>query len=137
MLIACGTGTNSANTYTKSVTAVDESGVARTLKTISTAQATFAISHSGEYGSFEDLTGSALLDERFSGHTPETGGYVYTMRLSPSSGGQAAMYAVNADPKTPASGIQTAGRHFYLDSTSAVIHANSSQPASASDPAFP
>jgi hypothetical protein len=93
------------------VTAVDESGAARTLKTIQTAQATFAVSHGGEYGSFADLTGSALLDERFAGQRPEMGGYVYTMRLLPSSGGQAPMYAV--------------------------IHANSSQPASASDPSFP
>jgi hypothetical protein len=136
-MAGCGTSREATNSYTQTVTAVDENGAARTLKAIASAEATYSITHSNEFGSFEDLTSGGLLDNRFAGHTPELAGFVYTIKLAPASGDQAAMYAVYADPKTPASGIQTAGRHLYLDSTNGVIHANKSQQASASDPAFP
>lgn len=144
LIAGCGTGPGAANTYTKSVTAADEASAAQTLKTIAGAQASYFASH-GEYGSFKDLTGSGMLDSRFNGSPPEMNGYVFTIKLLPSAGGtippsssgNEAKYSVSADPKTPASGIQTAGRHFYLDSTSSVIHVNSTQSASATDPAFP
>ncbi|MDX6693750.1 MAG: hypothetical protein QOF02_1353 [Blastocatellia bacterium] len=133
----CGTSRESANSYTQSVTAVDENGAVRTLGVISKAQLQYSITNGGEYGMFEDLTRSGLLDSRFAGHTPELGGYVYTIKLAPASGGEAAKFVVYADPKTPASGIQTKGRHLYVDSTNSVVHANATQQASASDPAFP
>lgn len=135
LLAGCGTSRESANTYTRANTAADETSAAQTLKTISAAQMSFFAGH-GEYGSFEDLTSSGLLDNRFAGHTPQVGGYVFTIKLAPSSGSDPAMYAAYADPKTPASGA-TAARHLYMDSTSSVIHANASQPATATDPAFP
>lgn len=135
-MVGCGTSRESANSYTQTVTAVDENGAARTLKLISTAQLSYSVSNEGQYGSFEDLTKAALLDNRFAGQTPEVGGYVYTIKLSPGLGGAASTYVVYADPKTPASGIQTNGRHLFMDSTSDVIHANKSQQASARDPAF-
>jgi hypothetical protein len=137
LMTGCGTSRESGNSYKQTTTAVDETGAVQTLRTISTAQASFAVGHGGEYGSFEDLTGSGLLDKRFAAHTPEVGGYVFTIKLAPASGDQASMYAAYADPKTPASGVQTNGRHLYMDSTSSIIHANNSQQASASDPAFP
>ncbi|HEY0407010.1 MAG TPA: hypothetical protein VGC89_14855 [Pyrinomonadaceae bacterium] len=133
----CGTSRESTNAYTQTTTAVDENGAVRTLGVISKAQLQYSITNGGEYGMFEDLARSGLLDSRFAGHTPEMAGYVYTIKLAPASGGQAAMFAVFADPKTPISGVQTKGRHLYMDSTSNVIHANASQQASASDPAFP
>lgn len=137
LMLGCGTSRESANSYTRTVTAVDENGAVQTLRAISTAQASYAVSNGGEYGMFEDLTGKGLLDKRFASHTPEVGGYIYTIKLAPGSGNQAPMYAVYADPKAPASGVQTGGRHLYLDSTSGVIHANTSQQATASDPSFP
>lgn len=132
----CGTSRESANSYTGGVTAVDENGAAQTLRTIMAAETTYSVSNGGEYGMFEDLTRAGLLDKRFSGHTPELNGYVYTIKLAPGSGSQAPMFAVFADPKTPASGVQTSGRHLYLDSASGTIHVNNSQQASASDPSF-
>jgi hypothetical protein len=137
LMTSCGTSRESTNSYTKTVTAADEGGAVRALGVISKAQLQYSITNGGEYGMFEDLTRSGLLDSRFTGHTPEVGGYVYTMKLAPASGGQAAMFAVFADPKTPTSGVQTNGRHLYVDSTSNVVHSNASQQGSASDPAFP
>lgn len=135
-LVGCGTSRESANSYTQTATAVDESGAARTLRLIATAQTQFAVSHGGEYGMFEELSGSSLLDSRFKGDSPVVGGYVYTIKLRPASGADAAMYAVFADPEKPASGVQTNARHLYMDSTSNVIHANQTQTASATDPAI-
>lgn len=137
-LAGCGTSRESVNSYTRTNTAADEASAAQTLKTIAAAQMSFFAGH-GEYGSFEDLTSGGLLDNRFAGHTPEVGGYVYTIKLAPSSGSEPAMFAVYADPKTNASGgaAPSAARHLYMDSTSGVIHANASQQAQASDPAFP
>ncbi len=133
----CGTSRESVNSYQQTTTAIDENGAARALGVIAKAQTQFSITNGGEYGMFEDLTKAGLLDSRFAGHTPELGGYVYTIKLAPASGGQAAMFAVFADPKTPTSGVQTNARHLYMDSTSGVIHANAAQQASANDPAFP
>jgi uncharacterized protein YceK len=132
-LSGCGTTRKETEAYQKSVTAVDENGAIRTLRLIASAQASYAATNNGEYGTFEDLTSRGMLDQRFASHTPELGGYVFTIRIAPASGEQGAMFAVNADPKTPASGIQTNGRHFYLDA-GGVIHANNSRTASESDP---
>lgn len=137
LLAGCVAPPGNANTYTSSVSAVDESGAAQTLKVIAGAQAMYSVSNGGEYGSFEQLSSGGMLDKRFAKSPPEMNGYVYTMKLTAASGATPPAYAVNADPKTPASGIQTAGRHLYLDSTSGVIHSNNTQPATANDPAFP
>ena len=133
LLSGCGTTRKETEAYQKSVTAVDENGAIRTLRLIMTAQTSFSATHGGEYGSFEDLSSSGSLDGRFNSHSPEQGGYVFTMKLAPASGSEGPMFAVYADPKTPTSGIQTNGRHFFMD-TSGVIHVNNSQTASASDP---
>jgi hypothetical protein len=86
---------------------------------------------------FEDLTGGGLLDKRFAGHTPELGGYVYTIKLAPGASDRTPMFAVFADPKTPTGGAQATGRHFYLDSMTNNIHVNGAQQAAASDPTYP
>ena len=136
-LSGCGTSRESANSYTQATSAVDEAGAVRALGVISKAELQYSITNGGEYGTFENLTRSGLLDSRFAGSAPELSGYVYTLKLAPAAGGQAATFAVYADPKTPASGVQAKGRHLYLDSTNNVVHANAAQQASASDPAFP
>ena len=135
---ACGTSPQSVNSYQQGVKAVDEEGAVRTLRTIAAAQATYAATQgNAEYGSFVQLATSGILDVRFASSSPESNGYVYTMKVTPASSGREAMYAVNADPKQQAGGVQAAGRHFYLDSTSMQIHANSTQPATPSDPTYP
>jgi hypothetical protein len=132
-LSGCGTTRKETEAYQKSVTAVDENGAIRTLRLIATAQTSYAATNTGEYGMFEDLTKSGFLDQRFNSHSPEQGGYVFTMKLAPASGSEGPMFGCFADPKTPTSGIQTNGRHFFLE-TSGTIHVNNSQQASASDP---
>jgi len=107
----------------QSVTRADETAGIAALHTISVAQRTYSTSNGGSYGTFEQLVGGGYLDSRFSSDKPNVRGYVLSMTVTSESEGS--RYAVNADPE--GAGPQAAGRHFYL---------NSSQPASASDPAL-
>src|SRR2546425_5977206 len=116
----------------QSVTRADETAGIAALHTISVAQRTYSTSNGGSYGTFEQLVGGGYLDSRFSSDKPNVRGYVLSMTVTSESEGS--RYAVNADPE--GAGPQAAGRHFYLDSTSGLIHVNSSQPASARDPAL-
>ena len=119
----------SCQTYTtglqQSVARADETSAIAALKTISTAQQTYAISNGGGYGTFQQLCEGGYLDERFNSTTPQIKDYVLSMDTSANS------YRLNADPAR--SGDQ-AGRHLYMDSTSPLIRVNPTQPASAKDP---
>jgi len=108
----------------------DEGAALGNMRAISRAQTAYNISNPGDYGTFEQLASGGYLDGRFNNSTPRFYGYVFTMSVSPKSGSREASYGLNADPD---SAQKAAGRHFYLDSSSGVIHVNATQPASASD----
>ncbi len=109
----------------QSVARADEMSAIAALKTISTAQQTYAVSNGGAYGTFQQLCEAGYLDVRFNSSTPQIKDYVLSMDVSANS------YRVNADPAR--SGEQ-AGRHLYMDSTSPLIRVNPTQPATAKDP---
>jgi Tfp pilus assembly protein PilE len=113
----------------QSVTKVDETAAIGALHAIAVAQRTYSTSNGGNYGTFEQLVQGSYLDERFNSDKPKVKGYVLAMTATLEASGSASSYSVNADPEPP-----QAGRHFYLDSASGLIHVNSSQPATASDP---
>lgn len=113
----------------QSVTRVDETAAIAALHTISLAQRTYSVTNGGDYGTFEQLVKGDYLDSRFSGDKPKMKGYVLSMTVIPRGAGSGeGSYSVNADAEAP-----QIGRHFYLDSTSGLIHINASQSASASD----
>ena len=109
----------------QSVARADETSAIASLKTISTAQQTYAISSGGSYGTFQQLCEGGYLDERFNSSTPQIKDYVFSMETS------ANVYRLNADPVRTG---QQAGRHLYMDSASPLIRVNPTQPASAKDP---
>ena len=119
----------SCQTYTtglqQSVARADEMAAIAALKTISTAQQTYAVSNGGAYGTFQQLCEAGYLDARFNSSKPPAGNYALSMEVSANS------YSVNADPTR--SGNQ-AGRHLYTDSSSPLIRVNSTQRATAEDP---
>lgn len=122
--------------YTKglqdSVTRADETAAIAALKAIFAAQQTYSVSNNGGYGTFEQLTQGGFLDSRFASAKPRFKGYVLSMTVTAKGGGsEEGSYSVNADPEPPQE-----GRHFFMDSSSGLIHVNASQPAGASDPSL-
>jgi len=121
-------------TYTsglvKTAGRADEAVVLSNLRSIMLAQNAYNLSNGG-YGTFEQLASGGFLDARFKGERPSLSQYSYTMTVTEKSADAAtASYSCNADPERTG---DRAGRHFYIDSTSDVIHANPTQPASATD----
>ena len=108
----------------------DEAVVLSNLRSIMLAQNAYNLSNGG-YGTFEQLASGGFLDARFKGERPSLSQYSYTMTVTEKSADAAtASYSCNADPERTG---DRAGRHYYIDSTSDVIHANPTQPASATD----
>jgi hypothetical protein len=114
----------------KAVAGADETAAIAALHAVAVAQQTYGIANGGEYGTFQQLTDGGLLDARY-GTSKPVKDYVLTMKVIPkSSDAQEGSYRCNADPANK----ESAGRHFYVDSTSTAIHVNASQPATAEDP---
>jgi type II secretory pathway pseudopilin PulG len=113
----------------QSVARADETAATGALRTIALAQQTYAVSNSGNYGSFQQLAADGYLDSRFNSETVALKDYVLTMETGVGAAGP--FFKCHAEPTN--TGAQ-AGRHFYLDSTSQGLHVNATQAASASDP---
>ena len=114
----------------QSLARADEAAATGALRTIALSQQTYAATNNGSFGSFQQLAASGFLDSRFNTDKPALKDYVLTMEAGVGAGGP--FYKCHADPTN--TGAQ-AGRHFYLDSTSDLVHVNATQAASASDPA--
>jgi hypothetical protein len=127
-------GNTGCQTYTtgleKSVERADETSAIGALRAISLSEQTYSVSNGGEYGTLQQLTDSGLLDGRFGGQRPVKD---YVLTLNTTTKPSEPSFSCNADPD-PTTG--RAGRHFYIDSTSGVIHVNDTQPATASDKAL-
>jgi hypothetical protein len=108
----------------KGRTGADETAVIGALRAIATAQRAYAVSNGGDYGSFQQLAQNGFLDSRFNSEKPEVQDYVLTMSLGDKT------FSCNADPAATGKPM---GRHFYIDSASAEIRVNPSQPATEED----
>ncbi len=112
----------------QSVARADETAATGALRTIATAQQTYAVTNSGSYGSFQQLCAGGYLDSRFNFEKPVLKDYVLMMETGSDADGP--FFHANAEPT--GTGPQ-AGRHFYIDQTSA-LRVNSTQAASITDP---
>ncbi|MER3429202.1 MAG: hypothetical protein C4334_14145 [Pyrinomonas sp.] len=117
--------------YRSSVRRGNEAAAIGTLRTIRDNQIDYAMSHRGEYGTFDQLIQAGYLDQRFAGDQPVVSGYIFRLKVVPKSGTQPAFFSVNADPQQP--GV-TGTRYFYIDSNVSVPRQNNEQPASPDDP---
>ncbi len=70
--------------------AANESGAVSNLRAINTSQVTY-VSSNGNYGTFANLSGGGLIDDRFSADGLIVGGYTYTLY-----GGGTGNYEVSA-----------------------------------------
>ena len=129
VLGSCSSGNSSQGlgALPKAMGAADEASAIQTLRTIATAEGQLKATR-GSYGDFEALTSAGYLDSRFAGSTPNVQGYRYTISATD------AEFTVNADPQTTETHPATGTRHFYLEGSDNVVHANPTQTASKTDP---
>ncbi|PWT95941.1 MAG: hypothetical protein C5B55_00640 [Blastocatellia bacterium] len=108
----------------------DDTVAISALRTIALAERTYSVSNGGDYATLKQLTEGGFLDSRFAGDKPVRD-YVLQLKLTTKDeGGGEASYSCNADPDQIG---DRAGRHFYIDSTSNLIHVNDTQSATAAD----
>lgn len=123
------------DTTVKTKSAANEATAIAALKTISSAQTAYSISHDSDYGTFDDLVKAGNLDARFSGDKPVIGGYVLSIKVTPKDAdAKPASYSINADPQQGVAAASTGTRHLFMDSTDSSIHVNAKQAASSGDP---
>jgi hypothetical protein len=115
----------------KSLVYADEASATGVLRTIALAQQSYSATNNGSYGTFQELTAAGFLDSRFNTDKPAVKDYSFSMETGKDDKGP--FYKCNADPTK--TGAQT-GRHFYVDSSSASVHVNATQTASATDPEY-
>ena len=111
----------------------NEAATVETLNKIRESQASYALGHHGEFGSFDQLIADGALDERYKGNTPVINGYVFTMKVMPKSTTNQSDFLVNADPQNSEGVAATGKRHFYIDAAVSTVRENPDQPATAND----
>ena len=117
------------------VKAANEASAIKSLSTFAEQQMLYYNGHQrGAFGTFDEMLKEGLLDNRFAGTTPVVEGYVFSMRIIPKSTTQQAGFEVNADPLITEGFDATGKNHFYHDSKSKIVHVNSTQPATITDP---
>ena len=127
LLASCSGKSEGLGVLPKAIGAADESFAIQSLRTIASAETQMKVIR-GSFGDFDALTQAGYLDQRFAGQTPNLKGYRFTIIASESD------FSVNADPQTTETQATTGSRHFYLDSSDNLVHANPKQPASKNDP---
>jgi prepilin-type N-terminal cleavage/methylation domain-containing protein len=109
----------------------NETAAIQTLGRIREAQAAYASTHRGDFGTFEQLLKDGSLDTRFTGDAPEISGYTYIMKVTPKAPGATSNFTVNANPTKPG---DTGSRYFYIDPSINTVRSNEEKEASATDP---
>ena len=129
LLASCSSGDSSQGlgALPKAMGAAEEASTIQALRTIATAEGQLKATR-GAYGDFDALTQAGFLDSRFAGRTPNVQGYRFTISATD------AEFTVNADPEATDKHPTTGARHFYLDGSDNVVHANPTQTASKNDP---
>lgn len=125
-VFAVSIGNLACQSYTtgvkKTETHAGESSAIGAMRTVALAQQAHAVTNGGNHATFLQLVEGGYLDSRFNGETPELQGYVLRMNVGDKT------FSCNADPVG-----DEKGRHFYIDSSSALIRVNETQAASAKD----
>jgi hypothetical protein len=124
LIVTISTACQEYNTgLQQSVARADDTAAIAALQAISAAERTYSITNSGEYGTLQQLRDGGFLNAKFASDQPIKD---YTLKLNVTQGS----YTCNVDPQLTG---ERAGRHFYIDAASNLIHVNETQPATASD----
>ena len=108
----------------------NEAATLQNVKTIAAVEIQYFNRHNRTFATFDQLVKEQMLTSKFAGDPVIVDDYILTLNVSASRPNPS--YIITADPQSDSSGR----RHFYLNSTSEIIHANPDRHASADDPPF-
>lgn len=120
------------DTLQRRVIAANESATLANLDSIQAAEQSYFVTN-GQYGTFQQLNDSHILQTEVSGDPPVAHGYVFTVRVQPRTDTQSAAYSVNADPVRADGRDATGRRHFFMSSDVTGVRFNETRPAAKDD----
>src|SRR5919197_1069495 len=89
----------------------NETSAITTLNNIIKYENSYALSHKGNYGTFDDLIRDEGMDKAFAGDKPVINGYIFTIKVIQKSPNQPPSYSANADPQSP-TGVGATGKRY-------------------------
>ena len=120
------------DTIRRRVVAANESAALTNLEKIQVAEQ-YYFDANGQYGTYQQLIDSGILQSEASGDPPTASGYVFNVRVQPKTDAQPAAYSVNADPVRAEGRDATGRRHFFASSEVIGVRFNESRPATKDD----
>jgi Tfp pilus assembly protein PilE len=110
----------------------NEAAALATLENIQAQEQSFRET-GGQYATFRQLADAGVIQAPTSGDTLVSGGYKFTLKVTPKSDAQGPTYTVNADPERAGGRDATGRRHFFISSEVTGVRVNEDRPATASD----
>lgn len=111
----------------------NETATIQNMRTIGALEAQYFSLHNRTFATFDQLMAEKMVSSKFEGTPPIADGYILTLSLTSKPMGSGASYTLAADPVDDDYGE----KHFYLDSTSLVLHVNPHNQAGPNDPLIP
>lgn len=118
------------------IRAGNETAATQILDRMRTFQVQYATRNRGNFGNFDQLIASGVLDEQYAGDAPVVNGYVYTMEVVEKSSSAPASYKIWADPQVPTGITATGTRFFFTSSAVGNIKAKEGEKATETDPSI-
>ena len=110
----------------------NEAAALATLENIQAQEQSFRET-GGQYVTFRQLADAGVIQAPTGGDTLVSGGYKFTLKVTPKTDAQGPTYTVNADPERASGRDATGRRHFFISSEVTGVRVNEDRPANASD----
>lgn len=122
----------SADATRRRVVAANEAAAVTSLDQIAAAERLYLEAH-GQYGTFRQLAEAGVFQAPLEGEALVSGGYRFTVSVTPPSETRGPAFAANADPVRSGGDDATGNRHFFAGSEVTGLRYSEGRPASASD----
>lgn len=126
----------SADAERRRVVAANEAAAVSSLDQIAAAQQLYLEAH-GQYGTFRQLAEAGVFQAPLEGESLVSGGYRFTVGLTPRAGTRGPAFDVNADPVRSGGDDATGVRHFFKSSEVTGTRFSEGRPAAAADRQLP
>jgi hypothetical protein len=125
-----------ADAQRRRAVAANEAAAISSLDQIAAAQQ-LHLEARGEYGTFRQLAEAGVFQAPLEGESLVSGGYRFTVRVTPRTETQGPTFSVNADPVRSGGGDATGVRHFFKSSEVTGTRHSEGRPATAADRQLP